>query len=403
MQLPDFDYTSLYGVNLPLWVWIVLGVSIVAAVGAAALSWSRMRRVSRALKADAEAELPEDGYPAVSVIVYAQAAASNLRVLLPQILEQNYPAPMEVIVVNDQSADNTQDIVAELEMRYPNLYMTFTPENSRNLSRRKLSLTLAIKAARYPMLVFTEGNCRVESDLWLRSMMSKAASDGKEVIIGHAVSSQPDDEPYRPLTRGRSFDEMLASVAGLNSALCDHPFIGTGYNLAYARHLFFDRKGFSRTLNLKYGDDDVFLSDIATAENTAVELSPASRIVAMEYDPNMLHDLYRVRREFTRRLIRRKPYIATGLCSALMWLWLAAGVVAVVWALPSLVTLAAVIIAGVALWVPTMVCWRRLAVLLGERQLLWSVPWLWLVRPLRSLRHSLRAYRYRRDQYTHPI
>ena len=403
MQLPDFDYASLYGVNLPLWVWIVLGVSIVAAAGAAAMSWSRMRRVSRAVKTDAEAELPEEGYPAVSVIVYAQAAASNLRVLLPQILEQNYPAPMEVIVVNDQSADNTQDIVAELEMRYPNLYMTFTPENSRNLSRRKLSLTLAVKAARYPMLMFTEGNCRVESDRWLRSMMSKAVSEGKEVIIGHAVSSQPEDEPYRPLTRGRSFDEMLASVAGLNSALCGRPFIGTGYNLAYARHLFFEQKGYSRTLNLKYGDDDVFLSDIATAENTAVELSPESRIVAMEYDPNMLHDLYRVRREFTRRLLRRTPYIATGLCSALMWLWLAAGAVASVWSLPSLVALAAVIVAGVALWVPTMVCWRRLAVLLGERQLLWSVPWLWLVRPLRSLRHSLRAYRYRRDQYTHPI
>lgn len=106
MQFPEFDYTSLYNINLPLWVWITLGVSVVCAALAAVVMWSRMRRVSRAAKSDASAELPESGYPAVSVIVYAQAAASNLRVLLPSLLEQDYPAPMEVIVVNDRSCDN---------------------------------------------------------------------------------------------------------------------------------------------------------------------------------------------------------------------------------------------------------------------------------------------------------
>lgn len=403
MQFPEFDYTSLYDINLPLRVWITLGVSVVCAALAAVVMWRRMRRVSRAAKSDAAAELPEGGYPAVSVIVYAQAAASNLRVLLPSLLEQDYPAPMEVIVVNDRSCDNTQDVVAELEMRYPNLYMTFTPEDSRNLSRRKLSLTLAVKAARYPMLMFTEGNCRVDSDRWLRAMMRKPAEEGKEVVIGHAVSAKPEEEEYAELTRGRAFDETMAAVVGLNGALCGHPFIATGYNLAYARHLFFDHKGFSRTLNLKFGDDDVFLSEIATGENTAVELSPLARVTAMEYNPCGLHDLYRVRREFTRRYLRKRPYLATALCSWLLWLWLGTSVAAVAAGVPSLVPLAVVLAAGVGLWVPTMVCFRRLSALLGERELLWSLPFLRLLRPFRTLRHRLKLRGCRRDQYTHPI
>ena len=48
-------------------------------------------------------------YPAVSVIVYAQNDAENLVKYMPKILNQAYPE-FEVIVVNDDSTDDSKDI-----------------------------------------------------------------------------------------------------------------------------------------------------------------------------------------------------------------------------------------------------------------------------------------------------
>ena len=70
-------------------------------------------------------------YPAVSVIVYAQNDAENLVKYLPKILNQAYPE-FEVIVVNDDSTDDSKDILSVLETQYKNLYHTYVPEGSRN-------------------------------------------------------------------------------------------------------------------------------------------------------------------------------------------------------------------------------------------------------------------------------
>lgn len=86
-------------------------------------------------------------YPAVSVIVYAQNDAENLVKYLPKILNQAYPE-FEVIVVNDDSTDDSKDILSVLETQYKNLYHTYVPEGSRNLSHKKLAFDPpGIKAA----------------------------------------------------------------------------------------------------------------------------------------------------------------------------------------------------------------------------------------------------------------
>lgn len=59
-------------------------------------------------------------YPAVSVIVYAQNDAENLVKYMPKILNQAYPE-FEVIVVNDDSTDDSKDILSVLETQYKNL------------------------------------------------------------------------------------------------------------------------------------------------------------------------------------------------------------------------------------------------------------------------------------------
>lgn len=394
---------TLYSLDVPPIAWGLLASMAICMLAAALLLWIRMARVRRRVRTDDETELPDDGYPALSVIIYSQADGHNLRTLLPQILNQDYPAPLEVIVANDESADNTETIVNELELQYPNLYMTFAPEQSRNLSRRKLAITLGIKAARYDALLLTCGNCRVDSPLWARRMMRHMIGGRKEVVIGYCEpwgNNEPDTDVRR---RRRAFDTVRDAVRYLSSAIAGHPYMGTGYNLAYTRRLFFRHKGFSRTLNLNYGDDDIFINEIATRENTAVELSRQSRVRSIEYQPAAHHDTYRSRREFTARRLPRATYRAMGLASLLWWIWPFAGIGASLLGLPSLIPAAASLLLSLAFCIIQAALWRRTSLALGSRPLMWTVPWLLWGRPFRTMRHRIHERANRRTNLTHLI
>lgn len=56
----------------------------------------------------------------VSIIICARNEADNLREFLPAVLEQDYPV-YEVILVNDCSEDNSDDVLGNFLIKYPNL------------------------------------------------------------------------------------------------------------------------------------------------------------------------------------------------------------------------------------------------------------------------------------------
>lgn len=397
---------ALYSFAVPPVAWGLLGAMVLCFLLIGAIIWPRLRRVCRRVRrgdrfaADRLAAIPAGDLPPVSVIVYSQADGENLRTLLPQIFDQDYPAEMEVIVVNDGGGDDTEAIVGELELQYPNLYMTFAPQHSRNLSRRKLAITLGIKAARHDALLLTCGNCRISSPLWMRAMMRHMAGGRREVVIGYAEpwgDGEPDNDRRR---RRRAFDTVWHAVRFLSAGIRRKPFMATGCNLAYTRRIFFEHKGFSRTLHLNYGDDDLFVDEIATRRNTVVEISHAARVLSLSPSPAARHDMWRRRRDFTARLLPRRPYRAMGFSSLLWWLWPPLGLAAAWLALPSLVVAAAVLLLSVAFCLTHMTLWRRCSRILGSRPLFFTVPWLAWHRPLRTLRHRMRAGKSRDSNLT---
>jgi hypothetical protein len=52
--------------------------------------------------------------------------------------------------------------------------------------------------------------------------------------------------------------------------------MGVGRNLAYTKNEFFAVKGFAKHMKIKSGDDDLFVNEIATKENTAICFSENS-------------------------------------------------------------------------------------------------------------------------------
>lgn len=211
--------------------------------------------------------------PKVSVVIASENEGHVLSKNLPLILEQNYP-DFEVIVVNNGSTDETDYILNTLTLNNPHLYYTYLPssEDDESFNRRKLALTIGIKAAKGDVLLFTEPYSKPISKNWISAMV-EGISEEKEVVLGYSSFSKTK-KLFNRLAR---FDNHFFSMQYLSMAIKKKGFIGTYRNMAFKKHIFFDNKGFASCLNIENGED-VFVNQIITKNNTTIALSQDSFI-----------------------------------------------------------------------------------------------------------------------------
>ncbi len=204
----------------------------------------------------------------VSVIICARNEAENLQNFLPSILEQDYP-DYEVIVVNDCSEDNSYDILGKYLIQYPHLRISTVNKDPKFTHDKKFAQFIGIKAAKNEILLFTDADCKPESDKWLEGMTSPF-DEGTNFVLG-----------YGGYFRGKGllnkyilYDSLIIAMQYLGMAIRGIPYMGVGRNLAYRRSVFFSNKGFGSHNHIRSGDDDLLVNTIATGDNTRVECRP---------------------------------------------------------------------------------------------------------------------------------
>jgi len=386
-----------FSTDIHLLVIVLLSIAAVSALVAVCYCGIQCRRIVRVRNRCDNAG--EGSLEPVSVVIYSQDEAEALDVLLRSILTQDYPAPMEVIVVNEGDSADVRDVVAALQPAYPGLYLTHTPDGARNLSRKKLALTLGIKAARYDTVVLTAVGARIRSEKWLRSMMRHFGADSAvEVVIGYAAQ-MPDDDSGRG-ARCRAFDSAVSAARWLGSAAGGHPFRGTELNLAYRRAVFFRNKGFSRSLNLHFGDDDIFISEIADGRNTAVELGSDSIVGVLAHDYSFALHRLSMRHAFTESHIRRRPRVWSTVASVSVPMSTAAAVSAMAICPQNGVVVSAGALLLVVLVAGVTVAWRRMLRAFDMRVLGASIFPLALGYPVRRAMLRVRSRLSRQKRYT---
>ena len=201
----------------------------------------------------------------VSIIICARNEAENLQNFLPSILEQSYP-DFEVIVVNDCSEDNSYVILSNYLTKYPHLRISNVNKDPKFTHNKKFAQFIGIKAARNEILLFTDSDCKPESDKWLEGMTSHFDSKTSFVLgYGGYLSEKGFLNKYI------RYDSLTIAMQYLGMAIRGLPYMGVGRNLAYRRSVFFENKGFGSHNHIVSGDDDLFVNSIANGKNTSVE------------------------------------------------------------------------------------------------------------------------------------
>ena len=207
----------------------------------------------------------------VSVIVCARDEDENLALNLPSLLVQDYETTHEVIVVDDNSLDDSKYILDEVQKKFKNLHIVPLTQEAKMIKGKKYPLSIGIKEARHEIVLLTDADCVPSSEHWLFKMQD-AFTPGIEIVLGYG--------PYQKmpglLNKLIRFETFHTALQYLSYALAGNTYMGVGRNLAYRKNLFFQNKGFSAINNIPSGDDDLFINKVASNKNTAIVIDPGA-------------------------------------------------------------------------------------------------------------------------------
>lgn len=210
----------------------------------------------------------------ISVIICAKNERDNLLQFLPEFLNQDYPI-FEVIVVNDHSVDDTEDVLKAFTMQYKQLKVVNVPDSDRFYGSKKFALTLGIKAAQYEHVLLTDADCKPASRNWIKWMSNYAAK--KKIILGFGAY----EKQKGLLNKLIRFETFFTAIQYLSFTLSKIPYMGVGRNLAYEKELFFKNKGFSSHQHILSGDDDLFINEVANKYNTQIVIHSEAHTVSI--------------------------------------------------------------------------------------------------------------------------
>ena len=257
------------------------------------------------------------------LITVQQKQAQMLERHLPQFLSQDYAPGFEVVVVAEKGDSDTEDVLNRYAGN-PLLYSTYIPDSSRYMSRKKLAITLGVKAAHNEWIVMTDAFCSPSGNHWLQAIASHitdnatdeanhaplpsgGAGGGYNLIIGY---SNYDDEA-RPYYR---FERLQQACYTMREARRGKAYRAMGCNVAFRKSEFIAGDGFRGNLEHTRGEYDFLVNKFSQRRSTAVANEPDAWIIddaPTRHEWRSRHIYYMHTRKYLARSFRHRllPFI----------------------------------------------------------------------------------------------
>lgn len=283
---------------LPLWLQILcLGFASVWVIQLTLMLTIRIRPLWRIRKERLHKVPMVDELPPVSIVVYAHNQAEDLQRNLPLLLGCNYP-DFEVIVVDDGSTDETEDVLTRMDQISVHFFHTTIAERIQTVSRRKLAMLLGVKAAHNEIVLMTQAQCAPATTDWLTSI-GRLFAPSVDAVVGPVVYESRTGFMNRFYQW--DFFERLLTMYSLTSAV--KTYGGWSYNMAFRKSVFFEEKNraIQSHLGIHPGEDDLFLNAITKKKNIALACNSDAMVINQQTPIDYNWKRERLNRAFTHR------------------------------------------------------------------------------------------------------
>ncbi len=204
----------------------------------------------------------------VSIVMVVKDAASILMKSLPRLLSQQY-SRYELVIVDDNSQDDTELLILEYKNQYPNIKIVNLDSAVTTIRGRKFAISMGIRCASYDYILLTDPECCPSSSRWLELMAGNFVGK-KKIVLGYSTYEKRNN----PFNRMLHYDTLWNAMQYFSLAKMGSTYRGDARNLAFARPLFAAQTGFASHNHLRYGEEDIFISRAATRDNTEIEYNP---------------------------------------------------------------------------------------------------------------------------------
>ncbi len=200
----------------------------------------------------------------VSVIISARNEEAVILNLLQSLSAQQYPEELlEIIIINDQSTDNTKNLIE--------LYIKNNCQNIRLLNTelesttpKKQALSLGIRVSKGDLLLFTDADCTF-NPLWIKTMSAAFLNESVDLVFGPIKY-----DSFNYLEKLLSIEQAALLGSSLSSLKMDIPSMCNGANMAVRRSAFDKVNGFMTESIVASGDDELLFHKIYKSNKNAV-------------------------------------------------------------------------------------------------------------------------------------
>lgn len=197
-------------------------------------------------------ETPKNSF---SIVIPFRNEAKNLPELLESLSLLNYPLELfEILLVNDESEDDSEKIIAEFIENQPQLSLKLLQNNRSSNSPKKDAIKTAIEIAESDYILTTDADCKVPQ-YWLQSFNTEIIKNNPAMIAA-PVTIETENPKFS--TAFEALDFLSLQISGAGAFGLNKAFMANGANLCYKKEAFIIQNGFDGNDNIASGDD-VFL------------------------------------------------------------------------------------------------------------------------------------------------
>lgn len=248
-----------------------------------------------------------------SIIIPVRNEAENIQKLLNDIAKQTFPVhQFEVIIIDDDSTDQTDTIVSSSVFQYTLKIFSLTVPESFQGSHKKLAISQAMlktkKQSDLHIILTTDGDCRVGCD-WLKSYAQIFATQHPRLVSGPVTFH--DERTWFEKLQTIEFSSLVGT--GAASLQAGYPNMCNGANLAFTKVIFQEVDGYEGNMQQPSGDDEFLMQKIHQHYPENIVFLKDSQAIVHTYAQKNLRSFYHQRRRWAGKWRAHKSWTAGAL------------------------------------------------------------------------------------------
>lgn len=240
-----------------IWLVVLIIVPYCILIAVFAIACNRVDFENTVVAQSQDIQKGGNDHVCFSLIIPFRNETQHLPQLLECIKRLDYPKKAyEILLVNDDSQDNSEEIIQEFIVKNQWVPLSSIPNERNSGSPKKDAITTAINCSNFEWVVTTDADCSFPKD-WLIILSEHIKSYSPRMIIGPVRIELTDRPSLLNIFEHLDFLSLMGATMG--GFGIGKPFLCNGAHLAYQKQAFIEVAGYAKNSHIASGDDHFLL------------------------------------------------------------------------------------------------------------------------------------------------